>query len=589
MDLSELDPALQAVCLLAVDPPGLGGLCLRGAAGPARDAVLARLRELLPPGAPWRRLPLQVDDERLLGGLDLGLSLAAGRPVAQAGLLAEAAGGVLLLPMAERVDKGLAAKLAAALERGAGHPGPLCVVALDEGQADDEPLPASLLERLALIASPAAPDLSLLLAGPEAATAPPFDLAGARQRLTKLPYDDATVHALCGTAAALGIHSLRAPWQAWRAACAAAAVAGREAVTQADAELAARLVLAPRARTLPQAPAEAEDTEQPAPPPQKPPEPNPPAPDSAEASPPEPLDGEAHAQELQDQMVAATQAAIPAGLLASLSGNPAEGGGGGRRGAAARPAQSGRPLASRRGTLRSGSRLDLLATLRAAIPWQRLREREREQLGLQRTQARMLLRRDDFHIKRYRRPNETTTVFVVDASGSQALNRLAEAKGAVELLLADCYVRRDRVALIAFRGNGAEILLAPTRSLVRARRSLSGLPGGGGTPLAAGIEAAWLMGSQLLARDGNQALLVFLTDARANIARDGSPGRPQAMQDALAAAQRLRAAGLASVLIDTSPRPQPAAMALAQAMAARYVPLPHGQAADVHAAVSSAL
>ncbi|CAN5176076.1 hypothetical protein BH11PSE10_BH11PSE10_10990 [soil metagenome] len=263
--------------------------------------------------------------------------------------------------------------------------------------------------------------------------------------------------------------------------------------------------------------------------------------------------------------------------------------GSGRWGEETVPAKSGRPLAARRGALRAGSRLDLLATLRAAIPWQRLRLIEREQRGLEPSPARLLLRRDDFHIKRYRRPNETTTIFVVDASGSQALNRLAEAKGAVELLLADCYVRRDRVALIAFRGSGAETLLSPTRSLVRARRSLSGLPGGGGTPLAAGIDAAALLGSGLQSRDGSQALLVFLTDARANIARDGSPGRGPAMQDALAAARQLRAQGLRSVLIDTSPRPQPQAMALAQAMAARYVPLPQGQAAQVYAAVSGAV
>jgi magnesium chelatase subunit D len=577
------DLATQAAWLLAVDPAGLGGLCLRGPAGPARDAVLASLRRALPDGTPWRRLPLQIDDERLAGGLDLGLSLAAGRPVMQAGLLAEADGGVLLLPMAERVDAGLAARLASALEQGASRFG---VVALDEGQSAEEQLPASLLERLALIASPAAPDLAAGFDRLGEGQALPFDLRQARQRLSRIPYDDATVQALCGTAAALGLPSLRAPWQAWRAACAAAAVAGRESVTQADAELAARLVLAPRARTLPpSAQPEAEpDSEpesapepaesQPEPPPETPPgEPEASAPDDPATAPP---DDPQQAQQLQEQMIAAAQAAIPPGLLASLAGASLQGGAGaGRRG---------RPLASRRGALRAGSRLDLLATLRAAIPWQRLRGLEREQQGLGPAPARLLLKRDDFHIKRYRRPDETTTVFVVDASGSQALNRLAEAKGAVELLLADCYVRRDRVALIAFRGEGAEVLLPPTRSLVRARRSLSGLPGGGGTPLAAGIEAAWLLGSGLQSRAGGRAVLVFLTDARANIARDGSPGRGPAMQDALAAAQRLRAAGLASVLIDTSPRPQPAAMALAQAMAARYVPLPHGHASDVYAA-----
>lgn len=587
MELTELDAGQQAICLLAVDPQGLGGLCLRGPAGPACDALLASLRRLLPPEAPWRRLPLQIDDERLLGGLDLGLSLAAGRPVAQAGLLAEADGGVLLLAMAERCDAGLAAKLASALEQGASR---FCIVALDEGQSTEEQMPASLLERLALIASPAAPDLAAGLARPGEGQDLPFDLAEARQRLAHIAYDEATVQALCGTAAALGLASLRPPWQAWRAACAAAAIAGRNEVSQADAELAARLVLAPRARALPQSQAEPEAESQSAP--ESAPESSALAePEAADASPPEPSDGEQEAQAaLQEQLIAATQAAIPAGLLASLAGahTPNGGAGAGRRGAAARPAQSGRPLAPRRGSLRAGSRLDLLATMRAAIPWQRLRLQEREQRGLGASPARLLLRRDDFHIKRYRRPNETTTVFVVDASGSQALNRLAEAKGAVELLLADCYVRRDRVALIAFRGEGAEVLLAPTRSLVRARRSLSGLPGGGGTPLAAGIEAAWLLGSSLQqSREGGRALLVFLTDARANIARDGSPGRALAMQDALSAAQRLRASGLASVLIDTSPRPQPQAMVLAQAMAARYVPLPQGQAKDVHAAVTA--
>ncbi|TXI24474.1 MAG: magnesium chelatase subunit D [Roseateles sp.] len=583
MDLSAWPPAWQAAALLAVDPQALGGLCLRGGPGPARDALLAGLRQVLPAGTPWRRVPLQVDDDRLLGGLDLGASLAAGRPVRQPGLLAEAAGGMLLLPMAERADASLAARLAGALDDRAA---PLSLVALDEGLEADETVPASLRERLALIATLIA-TLSATPSAepPEAATPWPsaarFDAA--RARLAQVDCDDATLQALCATAAALGIESMRSAWQAWCAARASAALAGRSVVAQADAELAARLVLAPRARALPAPPEQPEASEPPPPPDQSPDQ----SPNPGAAQDPPPADASAtQAGELQDQTLAAAQAAIPPGLLESLAGSaPRTSGSTGRRGAAARPAQSGRPLASRRGTLRAGQRLDLLATLRAAIPWQRLRVHEREQQGLPPAATRLLLRRDDFHLKRYRRPEETTTVFVVDASGSQALHRLAEAKGAVELLLADCYVRRDRVALIAFRGSGAELLLPPTRSLARARRSLASLPGGGGTPLAAGLEAAWLLGRGVQAREGGRAVLVLLTDARANITRDGRPGRTQATQDALAMAQRLRAEALHSLLIDTSPRPEPAAMALAQAMGARYVPLPHGQAKEVHGVV----
>jgi magnesium chelatase subunit D len=546
-------------------------------------------------------MPPQVDDERLLGGLDLGLSLAAGRPVLQAGLLAEAAGGVLLLPLAERTDPSLAAKLALALDRPRHG---LCLLALDEAsthaEAPEAAPPPALMERLALVATPAPVDLAAALRGdPTDAGALDFDVAAAQARCGRMPYDADTVHALCATAAALGLDSLRAPWQAWRAACAAAAVAGREAVSAEDAELAARLVLAPRARAWPAPPADASadpPTEAPAqsePPAPPPPETPPPSTEVTGATDPptDPASDPARAPTpLPDQVLAAAQAAIPAGLLASLAGGSSSGGRStGRRGAALRAASGGRPLASRRGPLRAGARLDLLATLRAAIPWQALRQRERDQAGLGPAPTRLLLRRDDFHVRRFGRPEERTAVFVVDASGSQAMARLAEAKGAVECLLADCYVRRDRVALIAFRGESAELLLPPTRSLVRAKRSLSGLPGGGGTPLAAGLDAAWQLARQLQARQEGQVVLVFLTDARANIARDGQPGRPQAMADALDAARRLRVAGWPSVLVDSSARPQPAAMALAQTMGARYVPLPQGQSGQVYEAVAGAL
>ncbi|WP_353094084.1 VWA domain-containing protein, partial [Methylibium sp.] len=239
----------------------------------------------------------------------------------------------------------------------------------------------------------------------------------------------------------------------------------------------------------------------------------------------------------------------------------------------------GRPVGARRGEPRTGARLNVIETLRAAAPWQRLRQASPGGGG-----ARIQVRREDFHVTRFTQRSETTTIFAVDASGSAALHRLAEAKGAVELLLADCYVRRDNVAVLAFRGKTAELLLPPTRSLVRAKRSLAGLPGGGGTPLAAGIDAALAL-AEAVRRRGETPVVVLLTDGRANIARDGEPGRTRAGEDALAAARQLQAAGVTALLLDTSPQPQATARQLAAQMGAAYLPLPHAGAAELSQAV----
>lgn len=109
--------ACLAAALFAVAPAALGGVLLRSGAGPARDRWAAALGAWLPEGAPMRRMPHGIADERLLGGLDLTATLRLGCPVAQRGLLAEADGGVLLLPMAERLPPGTAARLASAMDR----------------------------------------------------------------------------------------------------------------------------------------------------------------------------------------------------------------------------------------------------------------------------------------------------------------------------------------------------------------------------------------------------------------------------------------------------------------------------------------
>ncbi len=620
--------AVAAATLMAIDPVGLGGVNLRSLAGPVRDRWLALLAGLLPEGAPLRRVPLHINDERLLGGLDLAATLRAGRPVAQRGVLAEADGGVLLMAMAERLPAATAARLAAVLDAGEvlvardgvslRHPARLGVVALDEGATLDECVPPGLMDRLAFHLDLA--DVPWREVADAGFAADAQAIVEARLCLARVRIDDDLLQALCGAALALGTGSLRASVLALRAACAAAALDGREAVSADDAALAARLVLGPRATRLPPAeaappsePEAAEADEAESPPPDEASGDSDTDPDTAdtadtaetdtdtdqtERDPPDPTTHEP----LDDVVLAAAKAAIPAGLLALLQGqaNAARSGGaGGRAGQLQASRRRGRPAGARRGEPRNGARLNVIETLRAAAPWQRLRRGEITAAGhgdLARTgthdstgtspstnpgtkpsTGRIQVRAEDFHITRFKQRSETTTIFAIDASGSAALHRLAEAKGAVELLLADCYVRRDRVAVLAFRGKVAEVLLPPTRSLVRAKRSLAGLPGGGGTPLAAGIDAAAQL-ADAMRRRGDTPVIVFLTDGRANIARDGTPGRAQADAHAMDAARQLRAARFTALLVDTSQQPQAGAQRLALEMGARYLPLPNADA-----------
>jgi len=256
----------------------------------------------------------------------------------------------------------------------------------------------------------------------------------------------------------------------------------------------------------------------------------------------------------------------------------------GKSGAAVKGGLRGRPSGSRRAVPAHGSRLHLMDTLRAAAPWQKIRKATSKNQLAKIQLAKIQVRAEDFHVARIKQKTATITLFVVDASGSSALNRLSEAKGAVELLLADCYVRRDQVALIAFRGKHAELLLPPTRSLVRAKRTLSGLPGGGGTPLATAIDTAASV-AESLQRRGMSPVIVLLTDGRANVSRNGSGGRELAHADAMEAARQLAAMQASVLFIDTSPNPQQPAAELAAAMRARYMPLPFAGAATVSQAV----
>ncbi|MEO0914998.1 MAG: magnesium chelatase ATPase subunit D, partial [Pseudomonadota bacterium] len=222
--------ALTAVALVSLDP-SLGGVALRARAGPVREAFVAEAKRLA--REPLRRVPPGIEDERLLGGLDLAATLSAGRPVMQAGLLGEVGGGTLVVPMAERMGAGLAARITLAMDHGAGF----AVLALDEGAEPEEAMPGGLRDRLAFWAS---------LEGVRG-------VGGAVERgdaaacLAAFRTSDEDAVAFVEAAAALGIASLRAPLLALRAARAKAALDGDVALTEAAVRWAARMVLGPRA------------------------------------------------------------------------------------------------------------------------------------------------------------------------------------------------------------------------------------------------------------------------------------------------------------------------------------------------------
>ena len=527
--------SILAATLLAIDPT-LTGIWLRAWSGEPRDSYLKNLTTLFPSGTPAKKIPLSITDDRLLGGLDLAATLAAGRPIHTRGILQDSHNHILHIAMAERLSPQHAGKILAQLDHGA----PLTLIALDEGILDEAP-PKNLTERLAFTID----------ALPEAGAAWPDaeQIRIARENLAAVHAPEHAINHLCTLALAFGVHSARAELFALRAARASAAFSGRDTIETPDIELAAKLILLPRATRLP-----APETE----------------PESPE-SPPEPDPGEDRMQpdqKLEDSVTDAQTTPLPPELLAALAAASTptrKARGGGTPGKSTAPTR-GRPAGARPGPLTPTARLAILETLRAAAPWQPLRQRAENQ--------KIAIRKDDFRIRKFKENPRAIAIFAVDASGSSALNRLAEAKGAIQHLLADCYIRRDQVALIAFRGQSAEMLLPPTHALARAKKTLSGLPGGGPTPLATGIDAARTL-ADAERRAGKLPLLVILTDGGANIARDGTQSRPAAAADSLAAARACRAQNFAALVVDTSPRPQKFVQNLAAAMGAKYLPLPY--------------
>lgn len=600
--------ALLAARVLAAGVGALGGVRLRAGAGPVRNRWLEMARAMMESseaatgqgGArPWLRIPASSAAGRLTGGIDIAATLTAGRPVHEKGLLARADGGVIVLGMAERLADASAAIIGRTMDdratsgaSGRSHPARFSVIALDESVEEDEDVPAALVDRLTLdvrldglsihdapLDLDLAHDMGADLPGVEACAAPAIG--------------DDVREAAATISLALPASPLRRSLDLLRVARILAAFERSESVDGAHLATAVRLCLGmtlnteaqpeegaeqpdPGTADERQQPADADEMQAESPPDQS-------GNDEADTDRPE-------TELTEDDMLVAAAAASRA-VLAELDRPD--------RSAAGKSARTGKSGGFKSGSRRGRpagivsrppypeARPDIVSTLRAAIPWQRLRNPEFA-LAADGKAPPLRILPSDFRYIRFRHRTESTAIFAVDASGSTAMERLAEAKGAIELLLGDCYVRRDHVALITFRGRSAETLLEPTRSLVRAKRSLTGLPGGGPTPLAGAIRRS-LEIAGMVQRRGQSPLIVYLTDGSGNIALDGEPDRARARDDAQLLARQGAALGYRSILIDIARRPREATRELARSMQAQYCPLPNVSANAVNAIVSAEL
>ncbi len=593
-ELVGLDTVKQALLLLAVDPR-LGGCIMSASIGSGKSTLARAFRGLLPEGTPFVEMPVNTSEDRLIGGIDLEATLAGGRRVLQRGLLAQAHGGVLHVDGINLLDAAIETALIATLANGdvrverdglsARFPAQFMLLGTFDPREGE--LRKGLLDRVALIApftmmadanaraevvrrnqaltanEDAATELALLCAV----------IADARATLPGVTISQKQIETLVKLALSLGVEGNRADVFAARAAVANAALNGRDGVDDDDLQLAAKLVLLPRATQLPEQ--------------QQPEEQRAPEPPPAEQQQPESNEDAAQPPETaavpEEMLFAAIAADLPADVLA-LPFAAARNARSGSRGEALN-LQRGKFVRAVPGAPRDG-RIAVLHTLLAAAPWQHARQAA---AGAGK-RAGVRLETADIRLKRYRDKAGTLFVFIVDASGSMALNRMREAKGAAAKLLQTAYVHRDQVALVAFRGRGAQVLLPPSTSVDRAKRELDVLRTGGATPLASALLTGWQLVKQARGRGVRQASLVLMTDGRGNcgLNPDVPADRETLKREIDQLALLVRGDGVASVVIDTqaSYASRGEAAKLAQQLGGRYVYLPNARAEQIAALVA---